>query len=83
MGKICDCTDNSHDCLTCKEQNIIPGGRRRRKILLRANFQGEKTLRNPMGVMVYAYYPALVPVPKPEEDVSTFWDLPPALRPVL
>ena len=83
LGKICDCTDNSHECLSCKEQNIIPGGRRRRRVLLRANFYGPKTLKNPLGVMVYAYYPAQIPLPKPGTPKETFWDLPPALRPKL
>ena len=81
LGKDCDCSDNSHVCLACKEKNMVPGSRRRKKILLRANFEGNKNLNNPLGVMVYAYYPAMIPIPK--ETREKFWDLPPPLRPEL
>lgn len=81
LEKKCDCSDNSPECLECKEKNTIK--RSRKKILLRANFVGPKTLKNPLGIMVYAYYPAYVPVPKEGKKKETFWDLPPALRPVL
>ena len=83
LRKICDCSDNSHECLACKEKNALPGSRRRRKILLRANFEGPKNLGNPLGIMVYAYYPALVPIFKETSQKEKFWDLPPALRPAL
>lgn len=79
LEKKCDCSDNSHECLSCKEIHSIPNGRRRKKILLRADFSGKKTLSNPMGILVYAYYPAFVPVVK--ENNEKFWDLPAALRP--
>lgn len=81
LGKNCDCTDNSYECLKCKEKNMIPNGRKRKKILLRVNFVGPKTLENPLGILVYAYYPAYVPVPKNNQPSEKFWDLPPALRP--
>ena len=83
LEKKCDCTDNSHECIECKEKNMIPNGRRRKKILLRANFEGVKNLDNPLGVMVYAFYPAVIPIPKEGADAEKFWNLPPALRPVL
>ena len=83
LEKKCDCTDNSHECLACKEKNMVPNGRKRKKILLRANFKGEKNLENPLGVMVYAYYPAIIPIPKEGPNSEKFWNLPPALRPEL
>ncbi|MGN0919347.1 MAG: hypothetical protein ACI4OR_01105 [Alphaproteobacteria bacterium] len=83
LEKKCDCSDNSHECIACKEQNMVSKGRRRKKILLRANFNGIKNLDNPLGVMVYAYYPAVVPIPKEGADSEKFWNLPPALRPAL
>ena len=81
LNKKCDCSDNSRECLNCKEKNTVL--RQRKKILLRAGFFGEKTLQNPLGIVIYAYYPAYVPVPKKGEKKETFWDLPPALRPTL
>ena len=81
LNKKCDFYDNSYECLECKEQNMIPDGRNRKKILLRVNFIAPKTLDNPLGIMVYAYYPAYVPVPKDKKNAEKFWDLPPALRP--
>ncbi len=81
LQKICDCTDHSRACLDCKEKNMIPGSRQRKKILLRVNFIGQKTLSNPFGILIYAYYQAYVPVPKDGQKAEKFWDLPPALRP--
>lgn len=98
LKKQCDCSDNSHKCISCKEQNMIPNGRKRKKILLRANFKGrknctteaidnpskkEKLCDNPLGVQVYAYYPAAIPIQKNKSESEKFWDLPPALRPEL
>ena len=86
LEKACDCMDNSSECLSCKEENMVPGSRRRMKILLRINFSGPRICKNedcdnPLGMVVYAYYPAYVPVPKNKEKAEKFWDLPPALRP--
>lgn len=97
LKKVCDCMDNSKECLKCKMANAIK--RDRKKILMRANFsgvknctdlprdnpkegekRGEKICNNPLGIMVYAYYPAYVPIPKDGEKKETYWDLPPALR---
>lgn len=78
LKKKCDCSDNSYECLSCKEKNTVK--RQRKKIWLRANFIGQKNLFNPFGIMIYAYYPASIPLPKKGER-KTFWDLPPALRP--
>lgn len=78
LRKKCDCSDNSYECLSCKEKNTVK--RQRKKIWLRANFIGQKNLLNPFGIMIYEYYPATVPLPKKGER-KTFWDLPPALRP--
>ena len=93
LKKVCDCMDNSKECLKCKMSNAIK--RERKKILLKANFRGiknctdspndnpkeeEKICNNPLGIMVYAYYPAHIPLPKNGEKKETFWDLPPALR---
>ena len=81
LGRICDCDDNSRFCITCKEMSSIPGSRKRHKIWLRADAIAPKTQVNPMGIVIYAYYPSDIPVPKKGEEKSTFWDLPPALRP--
>ena len=79
LGKKCDCVDNSSKCLNCKEKNAV--NRERKKILIRVNFFDKKSLENPLGLLVYAYYTAYVSIPKDKEKAEKFWDLPPALRP--
>ena len=78
LRKKCDCSDNSYECLLCKEKNTVQ--RQQKRIWLRANFIGQKNLLNPFGLMIYAYFSSFVPLPQKGEK-KTFWDLPPALRP--
>ena len=90
LKKKCDCTDNSKECLACKEENMIPDGRKRKKIWLRINFAGQKgvivgrdgkvSYDNPFGLLIYAYYSADIPISS-SGDNKKLWDLPPALMP--
>ncbi|MDR2902832.1 MAG: hypothetical protein LBU87_07015 [Lactobacillales bacterium] len=70
-----NCMTNDIDCLTCKEQNAFR--RRRFKVYLKTNFAGQKTLANPLGILVYSYSLLYMPIHKDEN----FWDIPAALRP--
>lgn len=81
LERVCNCFDNSTQCLTCKAQRNV--GRERRRIWIRTSFRNKKTPENlednPFGILISGYYIGYTPlVPK-----SLIWDLPPELKPDL
>ena len=75
---ICGCSDDSKECLTCKEKNNR--GRRRFKVYLRI-LPGLSpiNMKNPFGMRVTNYF--MIPqIIHPEE---IFWNVPSILRPEL
>ena len=74
---VCDCDDNSKECLQCKEE--LNRGRIRYRLYVRASFTAPQTLGNPMGIRVEKIFvtPQIV---HPDED---FWNIPSVLKPEL
>ena len=74
---VCDCLDNSRECLACKEELNL--GRTRYRMYVRAGFNGPQSRLNPMGIRVENIYvtPQIV---HPEEG---FWNIPSILKPEL
>ena len=83
---VCDCTDNSTDCLACKYGKALL--RQRNRIWIRVSYAGKRWVRrepkdfettshdNPFGIRIEGYYVGYMP-----KDVeNTNWDLPPELR---
>ena len=77
FDQICDCFDNSPDCLTCKTENNI--GQQRFRVFVRAGFGGQVNLLNPMGIRVAGIH--LIPQQIHPED--QYWNIPPLLKPTL
>lgn len=77
FNPLCPCTDNSPKCIACKEEHALK--RRRYKAFIRTNFDGIKTVANPLGFVVYSYNV----VPMAIHPGISFWDTPRALKPEL
>ena len=76
FNPLCDCMDNSVECITCKKENS--SNRQRYKVFIRTNFTNVKSVGNPLGIMIYSYQT----VPMVVRD-NSFWDTPRALKPEL
>lgn len=77
FNPLCVCTDNSQECLTCKEKH--KKGKQRYEFFVDAGFNGFPSLMNPLGVMVNGFY--LMPkIIHPEEK---YWGIPSVLKPEL
>ena len=74
---VCDCDDNSKECLGCKEELNL--GRTRYRMYLRSNFYGPVSLDNPMGIRVDDVYVT----PQIVHPKEIFWNIPPVLKPEL
>jgi len=74
---VCDCDDNSKECLGCKEKLKID--RTRYRMYLRSNFYGPVSLDNPMGIRVDDVYVT----PQIVHPKEVFWNIPPVLKPEL
>ncbi|MBQ7413354.1 MAG: hypothetical protein IJV07_03655 [Alphaproteobacteria bacterium] len=74
---ICDCFDNSPECITCKEENGL--GQQRFRVFVRAGFWGQVSLLNPMGIQVDGIYL----IPQQIHPNDQFWNIPPLLKPTL
>ena len=70
---VCECDNNSRECLACKEELNL--GRTRYRMYVKAGFYAPKTLSNPMGISISDIYvtPQIV---HPKED---FWNIPSGL----
>jgi len=74
---ICDCYEDTRECIECKEKNNL--GRARYRVYLRSGFFGMPNLYNPLGIGVAGSY--LTPqIIHPEDQ---FWNIPPILKPEL
>ncbi len=74
FNPICSCSDNTPDCISCKEQHSK--GRQRFKVYVRSNFSAPKSLLNPLGIRVLNYDQLYVPIDPKEK----FWGVPSILR---
>ena len=74
---VCDCYDNTRECLKCKEELNL--GRTRYRIYVRAGFWGSPSRDNPMGVGISNVY-VIPQIVHPEEQ---FWNIPSILKPEL
>lgn len=77
FNPVCSCFDNSMECLSCKEKNML--GRQRFKVYIRSNFSAPKSLLNPLGIRVVNYDQLYIPIDPKEK----FWGIPSILRPDL
>lgn len=73
---LCDCSDNSPECIACKKEHT--SNRKRYKAFIRTNFDNVKGTGNPLGILIYSYHT----VPMVVRD-NSFWDTPRALKPEL
>lgn len=76
FNPLCDCSDNSQECLDCKRKHAY--NHRRYKVFVRSNYANAKSVGNPMGFSIYGYYV----LPMVVRDDS-FWDTPRTLKPEL
>ncbi|MBR6412662.1 MAG: hypothetical protein IKS41_05850 [Alphaproteobacteria bacterium] len=74
---VCDCYDNSRECLKCKEELNV--GRSRYRMFVRASFGGNTSLNNPTGFLVENIY-VIPQIVHPDEQ---FWNIPSILKPEL
>ncbi|MDY6407383.1 MAG: hypothetical protein SPL08_01585 [Pseudomonadota bacterium] len=72
---ICDCDDNSRECLKCKEELNL--GRERYRIYIRSGFHGIPNIDNPFGVRVEDVHIT----PQIVHPNDKFWNIPPILKP--
>ena len=77
FNPLCRCSDNSNECLQCKEKHNK--GKKRYRVYIDASFSGSPSLMNPLGVMVNGVY-IMPKVIHPEEK---YWDIPSILKPEL
>ncbi len=77
FNPVCNCSDNTPDCLACKEKNAL--GHQRFRVYIRSNFNAPKSLLNPLGILVLNYDQLYIPIDPKEK----FWNLPSVLRPEL
>lgn len=77
FNPLCPCADNSKECIACKEEHSLR--RQRYKVFVRTNYQGLKTVANPLGFVVYSYHL----VPMIIHSGVSYWDTPRALKPDL
>lgn len=77
FNPLCQCMDNSLECLQCKEKHMK--GKKRYKVYVSSAFNGFPSLMNPLGVMVSGFY-MLPQIIHPEEK---YWNIPPILKPEL
>ena len=77
FNPLCDCTDNSAQCINCKIKNT--SRHQRFRVIVRISPTGEKSTTNPLGYQVLSYNVLYVPV-KPEEK---YWGVPADLKPDL
>ena len=72
---VCDCSDNSKKCITCKvEHSSRP---LRYRVFIRTSYNGVKTVLNPLGFVVESYNMLYVPI----DDKEQFWRIPNDLKP--
>ena len=76
FNPLCDCTDNSQECISCKKEHAYD--RKRYKVFIRTSFNNIKSIGNPLGFLIYSYQV----VPMVVRD-NNFWDTPRALKPEL
>ncbi len=74
FNPLCQCSDNTRECLECKQKNNI--GRKRYKVFIRAGFNGSPSLMNPLGIMINRYALLHQPIDQKEK----MWGLPSILR---
>ena len=74
---VCDCYDNTRECLKCKEE--LNKGRTRYRIYLRSGFFGVPNLKNPLGIRVEDIFVT----PQIVHSEDQFWNIPPILKPEL
>ena len=72
----CACSDNSVECLKCKNKHTIY--KERRRIWIRVSLKGKKTIDNPFGIQIEGYHIGYLP----NIQENTQWDLPSELTPV-
>ena len=74
---VCDCLDNSQECIKCKEELNL--GRTRYRMYVKTSLWGTTNLDNPLGIRVEDIYvtPQII---HPEEH---FWGIPSVLKPEL
>ena len=77
FNPLCQCMDNSKECLQCKEQH--KKGKKRYRVYADANFSGHPSLMNPLGVQVNGFYI----IPKIIHTEEKYWDIPSVLKPEL
>lgn len=78
FNPICNCDDNSRECLTCKGKNNQ--GRRRYRVFIRGlPLYQEANIYNPLGIMI----DIVSVLPQPIHPNETYWGIPPVLRPEL
>jgi hypothetical protein len=77
FNPLCQCMDNSQECLTCKEKHMK--GKARYKVYVDSGFNGFPSLMNPLGVMVDGFYI----MPKIIHPNEKYWDIPAILKPEL
>ncbi len=76
FNPLCECSDNSPECIACKKEHT--SNRQRYKIFIRANFSNLRGTGNPLGISIYSYHV----IPMVVRD-NSFWDTPRALKPEL
>ncbi len=72
---ICNCFDNSPECISCKAVNT--SRRQRFRVFLRVNYNNAKTLANPLGFMITSYSTLYVPI----NEKEVYWGVPSDLKP--
>ena len=77
FNPLCQCMDNSQECLQCKEDH--KKGKKRFKVYVESDFYGMPSLMNPLGVMVREIY-MMPQIIHPEEK---YWNIPSILKPEL
>ena len=75
---ICNCDDNSRECLNCKKEHNQ--GHRRYRVFLRGlPLYQEANIHNPLGIMI----DIVSVLPQPIHPNENYWGIPPVLRPEL
>lgn len=74
---LCPCTDNSPACIKCKKEHT--SRHRRFRAMIRVNFNGKKSIQNPLGLQVVNYSILYIPVKEEEK----YWGIPSDLKPDL
>lgn len=72
---LCDCSDNSKKCISCKVKHSYR--QLRYRMFIRTSFNGVKTVYNPLGFMVETYNMLYVPI----KEKEIFWRVPSDLKP--